>query len=63
VTEIFELSKLSKAYISQVKHGNRTPSKRLLETLAGIKAQDIGKGQVLLAKWWGLTPKVAFHNY
>jgi integrase len=35
VTEISELSKLSKAYISQVKHGNRPPSKRLLETLAG----------------------------
>ena len=34
VTEISELSKLSKAYISQVKHGNRPPSKRLLETLA-----------------------------
>jgi integrase len=34
VTEISELSKLSKAYISQVKHGNRPPSKRLLEALA-----------------------------
>jgi len=33
VTEISELSKLSKAYISQVKNGNRPPSKRLLETL------------------------------
>jgi integrase len=33
VTEISELSKLSKAYISQVKHGNRPPSKRLLEAL------------------------------
>jgi integrase len=35
VTEISELSKLSKAYISQVRHGNRPPSKRLLEALAG----------------------------
>jgi transcriptional regulator with XRE-family HTH domain len=34
VTQISELSKLSKAYISQVKHGNRPPSKRLLEALA-----------------------------
>jgi len=33
VTEISELSKFSKAYISQVKHGNRPPSKRLLEAL------------------------------
>jgi integrase len=33
VTEISELSNLSKSYISQVKHGNRPPSKRLLEAL------------------------------
>jgi integrase/recombinase XerD len=33
VTEISELSKLSKAYISQVKHGRRPPSRKLLETL------------------------------
>jgi len=33
VTEISELSKLSKAYISQVKHGNHPPSKKLLLTL------------------------------
>ncbi len=33
VTEISELSKLSKAYISQVKHGSRPPSKKLLEIL------------------------------
>jgi len=33
VTEISLLSELSKAYISQVKNGNRPPSKRLLETL------------------------------
>ncbi len=35
VTEIAELSNLSKSYVSQVKHGNRPPSKRLLEALAG----------------------------
>jgi len=34
VTEISLLSKLSKAYISQVKNGSRPPSKRLLETLS-----------------------------
>ena len=33
VTEISELSKLSKAYISQVKHGSRPPSQKLLEIL------------------------------
>ena len=33
VTEISRLSKLSKSYISQVKHGKRPPSKRLLEAL------------------------------
>ncbi len=34
VTKISELSKLSKAYISQVKHGSRPPSERLVEALA-----------------------------
>ncbi|MFC2003868.1 hypothetical protein ACFLV4_08030 [Chloroflexota bacterium] len=34
VTELAELSKFSKAYISQVKHGLRPPSKRLLDALA-----------------------------
>ena len=33
VTELSGLSKLSKSYISQVKHGNRPPSERLLEAL------------------------------
>ncbi len=33
VTEIAELSKLSKAYISQVKRGVRTPSGKLLKIL------------------------------
>ena len=33
VSELAELSKLSKAYISQVKHGKRPPSKKLLESL------------------------------
>lgn len=37
VTEISELSKLSKAYISQVKNGKRPPSKRLLEVLTNHK--------------------------
>jgi site-specific recombinase XerD len=34
VSELAELSKLSKAYISQVKHGKRPPSKSLLDALA-----------------------------
>ncbi|MFC2045332.1 tyrosine-type recombinase/integrase [Chloroflexota bacterium] len=34
VSELAELSKLSKAYISQVKHGKRPPSKKLLSILA-----------------------------
>jgi len=34
VTELAELSRLSKAYISQVKHGRRPPSNRLLTALA-----------------------------
>ena len=34
VTELAELSNLSKAYISQVKHGIRPPSEKLLESLA-----------------------------
>jgi transcriptional regulator with XRE-family HTH domain len=33
VTELAELSKLSKAYISQVKHGKRPASEKLLEAL------------------------------
>jgi len=34
VSELAELSKLSKAYISQVKHGVRPPSQRLIEALS-----------------------------
>lgn len=33
VSELTELSNLSKAYISQVKNGKRKPSKKLLESL------------------------------
>ena len=33
VSELAELSKLSKAYISQVKNGKRPPSRRLLDAL------------------------------
>jgi transcriptional regulator with XRE-family HTH domain len=33
VSELAELSKLSKAYISQVKHGHRPPSQKLLDAL------------------------------
>jgi len=37
VTQLAELSKLSKAYISQVKHGKRSPSQKLLDTLASLE--------------------------
>ncbi len=37
VSELAELSKLSKAYISQVKHGKRPPSVKLLECLSQIQ--------------------------
>jgi len=39
VSQLAELSKLSKAYISQVKHGKRPPSKKLLETLRQLQQQ------------------------
>jgi transcriptional regulator with XRE-family HTH domain len=47
VTGISELNKLSKAYISQVKHGNRPPSKRLLKTLASYN-RCIGPATITL---------------
>jgi len=37
VAEISELSNLSKAYISQVKHGKRPPSKKLLKILSSYE--------------------------
>ncbi|MFC1902838.1 tyrosine-type recombinase/integrase [Chloroflexota bacterium] len=40
VSELAELSKLSKAYISQVKHGKRPPSKKLMEALDELGAQN-----------------------
>ncbi|MFC2022706.1 tyrosine-type recombinase/integrase [Chloroflexota bacterium] len=36
VSELAELSKLSKAYVSQVKHGKRPPSRKLLDALSGL---------------------------
>ncbi|MFC1956653.1 tyrosine-type recombinase/integrase [Chloroflexota bacterium] len=39
VSQIAELSNLSKAYISQVKHGKRPPSKKLIEVLANVVRQ------------------------
>ncbi len=41
VTELAELSGLSKAYISQVKHGKRPASERLLSALAEATRPDI----------------------
>ena len=40
VSQIAELSNLSKAYISQVKHGKRPPSKKLLEALRQLSEKD-----------------------
>jgi len=39
VSQIAELSKLSKAYISQVKHGKRPPSDKLLDSLRQLQNQ------------------------
>jgi len=36
VSELAELSNLSKSYISQVKHGKRAPSKKLIESLSQL---------------------------
>jgi len=36
VSEIAELSNLSKSYISQVKHGKRAPSQKLIESLSQL---------------------------
>jgi integrase len=41
VSQLAELSKLSKSYISQVKHGKRPPSDRLLETLKQVSSQRV----------------------
>ncbi len=40
VSELAELSKLSGAYISQVKHGKRPPSKKLLDALVARTKRD-----------------------
>ena len=40
VSELAELSKLSKAYISQVKHGKRPPSKKLIQSLAELPSKN-----------------------
>jgi integrase len=40
VSELAELSKLSKPYISQVKHGKRPPSEKLINALTGFAQRD-----------------------
>jgi len=40
VSELAELSKLSKAYISQVKHGKRPPSQKLVEALTKLDSAN-----------------------
>jgi len=37
VSQLAELSNLSRAYISQVKHGKRSPSPKLLDALASLE--------------------------
>ena len=43
VSQLAELSKFSKAYISQVKHGKRPPSEKLLDVLAKLAKDDMPK--------------------
>ncbi len=43
VTELAQLSNLSKSYISQVKHGLRPPSEKLLEVLDGLDRERTTK--------------------
>ena len=43
VSELAELSKLSKSYISQVKNGKRPPSEKLIEVLVELDGQDNNK--------------------
>jgi len=68
VTELAELSKVSKAYISQVKNGSRPPSNRLLNALvnhcrAGQLKEDY-LGQFLQSrKAMGVSPRtLEFYN-
>jgi transcriptional regulator with XRE-family HTH domain len=44
VSELALLSNFSKAYISQVKHGQRPPSKKLLKSLIKLPEDDKRNG-------------------
>jgi site-specific recombinase XerD len=62
VTELAQLSKLSKAYISQVKNGIRPPSQRLLDAILGISKPVQSKKDYLSEfmesrKAMGVSPK------
>ena len=50
-SELAELSKLSKAYISQVKHGIRPPSEKLLEALKQRYCQNKKDNSKLIGKY------------
>ena len=45
VSRLAELSNLSKAYISQVKHGIRPPSQRLIDVLESLQDSKVQKSQ------------------
>jgi len=53
VSQLAELSKLSKPYVSQVKNGKRPPSKILIKALLEY-AKDIFSASAITALKWGL---------
>jgi len=57
VSQIAELSKLSKSYVSQVKHGKRPPSKKLLEALSQLKPGRDYIDEFLRSRGQGLSPR------
>lgn len=60
VSELAELSNLSKAYISQVKHSKRPPSRKLIESLSTLvvpKRETDYIDQFLKSRSQGLSPK------
>ena len=50
VTKLAELSNLSKAYVSQVKHGKRPPSQKLLQALAQFYDQKSKKNGLSVSR-------------
>ena len=48
VSQPVELSKLSKSYVSQVKHGKRPPSQKLLEAFNQVNNQRVKMAETAL---------------